>query len=52
MTKIDFEKCDYDKCVSSLIYLLLYVNDMLIICKSKTEVDELKHKLSNEFEIY
>ena len=49
---------DYDPCVyvRSLddgfrIYLLLYVDDMLIACKSKEVVQELKEALSWEFEI-
>lgn len=39
ITKISFEKCDYDKCiyfklnhVLRLSYLLLYVDDILIAC--------------------
>ena len=33
------------------LYLLLYVDDMLIACKSKKRVQELKAALSQEFEM-
>ncbi|KAH9706111.1 hypothetical protein KPL70_012113 [Citrus sinensis] len=33
------------------IYLLLYVDDMLIACHEKTEIDKLKGLLSSEFEM-
>ena len=33
------------------IYLLLYVDDMLIACKSRSTIDKLKEDLSFEFEI-
>ena len=52
-----FKRSDYDSCVylkvarDSNIYLLLYVDDMLIAAKSKTEIDKLKKQLSNEFEM-
>ena len=35
----------------STIYLLLYVDDMLIAAKSMSDIDELKKQLSNEFEM-
>jgi ATP-binding cassette subfamily B (MDR/TAP) protein 1 len=35
----------------SFIYLLLYVDDMLIASKSKVEINKLKAQLRNEFEI-
>ena len=35
----------------SRLYLLLYVDDMLIACKSKKVVQELKAGLSREFEM-
>ena len=35
----------------SWLYLLLYVDDMLIACKSKKVVQELKGALSREFEM-
>ena len=36
---------------NSLIYLLLYFDDMLIVASSKAEIDNLKTILSSEFEM-
>jgi len=33
------------------IYLLLYVDDMLITSKSRSAIDKLKKNLSSEFEM-
>ncbi|GKV44046.1 hypothetical protein SLEP1_g51275 [Rubroshorea leprosula] len=48
----------YDQCVylrelddGTFIYLLLYVDDMLISAKRKEDIDKLKKKLNNEFEM-
>ena len=48
----DYLKSDYDNCVyhkelfvSSLIYLLLYVDDMLITCKNMLEINKLKTQI-------
>ena len=48
-----FDNCVYYKFLSngSGIYLLLYVDDMLIASKQKEEVKKLKVELSTEFEI-
>ena len=35
----------------SKIYLLLYVDDMLIACKHMDQIDELKKQLKNAFEM-
>lgn len=35
----------------STIYLLLYVDDMLIAAKDKSEIAKLKARLSSEFEM-
>ena len=35
----------------SYIYLLLYVDDMLIATKSQDEIDKLKAQMSKEFEM-
>ncbi|GJU78181.1 retrotransposon protein, putative, ty1-copia subclass [Tanacetum coccineum] len=54
---LNFKRSDYDSCVyfksvnGSPIYLLLYVDDMLIAAKDKTEVANLKAQLSKEFEM-
>lgn len=34
-----------------LIYLLLYIDKMLIACHDRAEIDHLKGLLSNEFEM-
>ena len=48
-----FDNCVYYKFLSNGggIYLLLYVDDMLIACKQKEEVKKLKVELSTEFEM-
>ncbi|RVX11676.1 Retrovirus-related Pol polyprotein from transposon TNT 1-94 [Vitis vinifera] len=59
MIKIGYKRCEYDCCVyvksldddSSFIFLLLYVDDMLIATKSMVEVDKLKSLLSKEFDM-
>jgi hypothetical protein len=52
-----FKRSQYDSCVyirfvnGSPIYLLLYVDDMLIATKSKKEIATLKAQLSSKFEM-
>ncbi|CAL8992131.1 unnamed protein product, partial [Prunus brigantina] len=53
-----YTRSHYDHCVyfrklqdGTFIYLLLYVDDMLVACKSKVEIERLKTQLSNEFEM-
>ncbi|KAH9658397.1 hypothetical protein KPL70_023479 [Citrus sinensis] len=53
-----FNRCSYDCCVyfketseGGMIYLLLYVDDMLIACHDMEEIDHLKKLLSREFEM-
>jgi hypothetical protein len=52
-----FKRSNYDSCVylktikGSTIYLLLYVDDMLIAAKDKKEIEKLKAQLNNEFEM-
>jgi hypothetical protein len=52
-----FERSQYDSCVyikfvnGSPIYLLLYVDDMLIAAKIMKEITILKNQLSSEFEM-
>jgi len=53
-----YKRSKYDHCVylprledGSYIYLLLYVDDMLIAAKSEVEIDRLKAQLSKEFEM-
>ena len=48
----EFDSCVYIKFVDgSPIYLLLYVDDMLIAAKRKKEITTLKKLLSSEFEM-
>ena len=58
MTTHDFKRSNYDSCVyfkrsddGSFVYLLLYVNDMLIAAQDKEERRKLKVQLSKEFEM-
>jgi len=53
-----FMRCSYDCCVyykllkdDLYIYLLLYVDDMLIACKIREEIEDLKKILSSEFDM-
>lgn len=52
-TGSNYDHCVYDRKLTDdyFIYLLLYVDDMLITSKSKVEIDMLKDQLSKEFEI-
>jgi len=52
------KRCKYDSYVylkdtdtESIIYILLYVDDMLIACKSKMEIVKVKEMLKGEFEM-
>ena len=58
MMSIRLFRYEYDPCIyvksledGSRIYLLLYVDDMLIACKSGRDVQELKAVLSRKFEM-
>ena len=53
-----YTRSKYDHCVylrklqdGSFIYLLLYVDDMLIASRSHTEIEKLKTQLNREFEM-
>lgn len=54
----DFKRCSYDCCVYSktlnpnmYIYLLLYVNDILIACNERTKIEALKKLLNTAFDM-
>ena len=57
MLSQNFKRSDYDSCVyfklvnGSTIYLVLYVEDMLVVTKDKAKISKLKTQLSNEFEM-
>ena len=52
-----FKWSDYDSCVylkivnGSAIYFLLYVDDMLIVAKDKSEISKLKAQLNKKIEM-
>ena len=58
MIQIGYKRCEYACCVyvksldnGSSIFLLFYVNDMLITTKSMSVVNKLKILLSKEFDM-
>ncbi|GAB2294239.1 hypothetical protein Dimus_038287 [Dionaea muscipula] len=57
VTAIGFKRSSFDVCLyyastaECPIYLLLYVDDMLLISKSKQKISDLKQKLSSEFDM-
>jgi len=58
MIGLGYNRSLYDCCVyhnkaddSSMIYLLLYVDDMFIVAKSKSDILKLKNLLSAEFDM-
>jgi len=58
MVSQGYTRSQYDNCVyfqqssnGSFIYLLLYVDDMLIDSKDMSLINKLKSRLSNEFEM-
>ena len=58
MLKQGFKRSSYDSCVyltrlknGSFMYLLIYVDDMLVACKDKTEIQKMKAQLKREFEM-
>ena len=57
MTTHEFKRKSFDNCVylknshdGSFIYLLIYVDDMLIAAKHKEEIRKVKAQLSKDFE--
>ena len=58
MIRVGYKRCEYDCCVyvrsldgDSFIFLLLYVEDMLIATKSIMEVNKLMVLLSKKFDM-
>jgi len=54
MIKVRYNRCEYDNCVyfksnDDPTYLLLYVDDMLIVVRNKTHIQKLKAQLKREF---
>lgn len=58
MLRIGYRRCDYNCCVylrslndNSFIFLLLYVDDILIVANHLHDVNELNTKLGKEFDM-
>jgi len=56
MCKSKYNLCEYDSCVyfkqnDDPTYLLLYVNDMLIVARNKSHIQKLKAQLKKEFDM-
>ncbi|GAB2277235.1 hypothetical protein Dimus_039224 [Dionaea muscipula] len=57
VTKIGFSRSKFDVCLyyahlhAEPVFLLLYVDDMLLISKSMSLIDDLKRKLNSEFDM-
>ena len=56
MIKAKYNRCEFDSCVyfkqsDHPTYLLLYVDDMLIVARNKTHVQKLKAQLKKEFDM-
>jgi len=54
MIKVRYNRCEYDNCIyfksnDDPTYLLLYVDDMLIVVRNKTHIQKLKAQLKREF---
>lgn len=57
MIQIGFKQCESDLCVNVkkqneiLIYVLLYIDDILVFCSDMKIINDVKQLLSKEFEI-
>ena len=56
LIKMEFKRCNYDSCVYVLhqkdcLYLLLYVDDILVASCNKCLINDLKSKLNSKFEM-
>lgn len=58
MIEHNYSRSDYDSCIyhrrlpdRSFIYLLLYIDDILIVAKNKSKIKRLKAHLSSKFEM-
>ncbi|KAK9067917.1 hypothetical protein SSX86_012028 [Deinandra increscens subsp. villosa] len=58
ITSKGFNRCSYDSCIyfkeydaSKFVYLLLYVDDMLVACAEIDQINETKELLMAEFEM-
>lgn len=58
MTRINFKRSSYDSCAyinttyyTSIVFLLLYVDDMLVASKFKEDLKKLKDSLKDQFDM-
>lgn len=57
MFKIGFKRCDSDQCLYFKIidgvkcFVLLYVDDLLILCQKQNVIDVIRKQLNKEFEM-
>ena len=58
MIRHGYQRSEYDWCVyfkdlknSGFIYLLLYVDDMLLVCKEKSDLNRLNAQLNQRFKM-
>jgi len=57
MIKANYNRCEYVNCVyfkqrnDDLTYLLLYVDDMLIVARNKIHIQKLKAQIKEEFDM-
>lgn len=51
MVQIKFKRCESDRCLYVKIYVLLFVNDLLMVSNSLEAINETKRKLAVEFEM-
>jgi len=57
ITKLDFQRCEHDYCLyvkrknSEVIFVLLFVDDLLICSKAQNLINDVKIKLSNQFKM-
>jgi len=57
MIKANYTQCEYDSCAyfkqcnDDFKYLLLYVDDMLIVARNNAHIQKLKAQLKEEFDM-
>jgi len=56
MIKTRYNRCEYDSCVDfkqndDPTYLLLYVDDMLIVARNKTHIQKLKAQFKKKLDM-
>jgi len=55
ITKLDFQRCEHNYCLyvkrknNAVVFILLFVDDLLICSKAQNMIHDVKTKLSNQF---